>query len=348
MTHVAAARQNLVPGSRFTSGRGAAMGDAFLPVGEDGASGLFYNPANLGKIRKTNFEFFNFTAYGNTGLVNMMNKDFYKVSSLPDYEPTLSRNRNTFASSGFSILPNFHTKYFAFGLLMQNQLGALEDSDGNIHYRSTYQLIPTIGTGVRLARGIVRLGYSLQYVNEASGRVTTSAASSNLGFSNNLKRGSGFSHNVGAALTFPWQYVPQFNLVLRNVGSLKYSGSAIMPLAKGEGGTLDNEPMTIDTSLSFQPKAGGGGFYNLVLQARDMTNTSKTTIMDRIAIGTEFSYRDVIMFRFGFSSWYPSAGIGLRRKSGELGLSWYSEELGATSRSQRDTRFLLHYSVGVF
>lgn len=337
-----------MPGSRFTSGKGAAMGDAVLPVGEDAAAGLFYNPANLGKIRHTNFEFFNFTGYGNTGYVSMINRDFYKVQGLKEFQPTLNRHQGSYASSGFSLFPNFQTRYFAFGVLVQDQLGAKEDTDGNVTYRSLYQIIPTVGTGVRLAQGIVRLGYSLQWVNQASGTVVLPSDDASLGYSRNLKKGGGFSHNIGGALTFPWQYLPQLNIVMRNVGGLKFKSSALMPLAAGEAGTLSEEKMTIDSSLSFQPKAGGGGFYNLVLQLRDISNTSATGIMDRVAVGTEFSYRDVLMFRAGFSNWYPSAGIGLRRKSGELGLTWYSEELGAASRTQRDTRFLLHYQVGVF
>ena len=46
-----------MPGARYLSARGAALGDAMLPWGDDGASGLFYNPASLGKIRNTKLDY---------------------------------------------------------------------------------------------------------------------------------------------------------------------------------------------------------------------------------------------------------------------------------------------------
>src|SRR4051812_28774831 len=79
------AREDLIPGSRYTSGRGAALGDAFLPLGDDAAAGLFYNPAVLGKLRKTELEALNFSVYGNSNFFSSAGTNSYNVTNLGSY-----------------------------------------------------------------------------------------------------------------------------------------------------------------------------------------------------------------------------------------------------------------------
>src|SRR4051794_27586965 len=91
------ARQNLIPGSRYMSARAAALGDALLPLGDDVASGLFNNPAVLGKIRKTEVEPLNLSLYGNSGYASVIDINFYKVINLNDYQGNLRRNTGNYA-----------------------------------------------------------------------------------------------------------------------------------------------------------------------------------------------------------------------------------------------------------
>src|SRR4051812_946450 len=82
---LAHAREDLVPGARYISGRGAAMGDAMLPLGEDAQSGLFYNPADLARIQHRRFELANFQFNTNMDTINHVGVGFYKVASLSAY-----------------------------------------------------------------------------------------------------------------------------------------------------------------------------------------------------------------------------------------------------------------------
>src|SRR4051794_19780929 len=89
----ASAREDLVPGSRYTSGRGAAMSDAFLPLGDDGASGLFYNPAILPRLKKPQFEAINMSMYANTDYMSIINySSFFKVQGLEGFAPALQKD----------------------------------------------------------------------------------------------------------------------------------------------------------------------------------------------------------------------------------------------------------------
>src|SRR4051812_37177669 len=94
---VAQGRWDLVPGSRYTSSRAAALGDATLPLGEDGASGLFYNPSTLAKPTVSALELLNISLYGNVNYLQNINGDFYKVTNLSGFLPTLQKNPGNFS-----------------------------------------------------------------------------------------------------------------------------------------------------------------------------------------------------------------------------------------------------------
>ncbi|MEK6579910.1 MAG: hypothetical protein AABZ55_11840 [Bdellovibrionota bacterium] len=334
-----------MPGSRYTSARGAAMGDAFLPLGDDGASALFYNPAIFGKLSKTQAEPLNLAMYLNSGFTQMLSAKSTSATSLSSYYDHLLNNRGIYSSEGFSFLPAYSLPGFGFGFLMQAHLGAIGNEDGSIRYRSNYQMIPAFGGGVRLAGGIIRLGYSAQWVNQASGNITTATP---VGYNQQLAQGSALSHNMGATITFPTEYLPSLNVVARNVLGAHFSSFSIFPLARNPVGVPPDEPMTLDASFSLQFKMGSGSVMHLVFEDRDITNTSGVPQIGRLAIGTELNIRDVFLLRGGWGSGYPSMGFALKKKNGEFSITWYNEDVGTSYHSLKDTRYLLQYQVRVF
>ncbi len=330
------------------------MGDATLPLGTNASSGLFDNPADLGRDQAFQAHPIDFTVYGDTGYFGLLNTSFYKATSLSGYLSTLQAKPGTYASQGLAVFPTFAYKGFAAGILLQSELGAQANSDGSLQYRSNYQFIPAAGYGVKLAGGIVRFGYSLQYVNEAVGNQTLPSTTSTLGYNQNLSEGSGFSHNLGFAMTLPMQYLPSFNVTARNVLGLHYFGKSIVPFSPSSTGLPPDEAMTVDTSFSMQPKISGGTVLNLVYEFRDLTNTSADTILGRSAIGMELAMSNHFSLRVGWKGGlpylggYPSAGIGLKRPQGEFSLTYYTEDLGTPGNSIGDTRFLMQYTVNAF
>jgi hypothetical protein len=323
------------------------MGDAFIPLADDGATALFYNPAGFGKIRKPSFEPFNFQMQPNSQFVENVGLDIYKFSSLSSYAPTLSGNPGSFPGFSTMLLPNFSFRGFGFGMLMGARVAAVSDGT-NVRYRSKYQVIPAVGGGLRLASGVLRVGYSLQWVNQASGERTVPLSSSPLGYNQGLAQGSALSHNVGAALTLPYQYLPSINLVARNLLGAKYSSYTFIPLAKNTEGVPETELMTLDAGLGLVNKFARGVALNTVLELRDATNVSGMSIFTRAALGLELSFRESFFIRGGIGSGYPSAGMGFKTPKGEMNLGWFSEETGSGLRSERDSRYILHYSIRAF
>jgi hypothetical protein len=341
------ARNDLVPGSRYTAARGAALGDAYLPLGDDIPSGLFYNPAVLGKIRRATIEPFNMSLSGNSSYFSMMDSSSYNGASLSGFSPALQNSPGKMSNVGGAFIPSFGFPGFAFGVLIQSDFFAQGNGDSTITYQSKYQLVPAIGTGFRLFSGVIRFGYSLQWVNLATGGATVPVSDS-IGFDQGLARGSGFSHTLGVALTLPIQYLPALNLVVRNALNTSYSSSTIIPIQSGSSEVPGTEPMTVDGSFSIHPRLGQGASLNLSIVQRDMTNKSGTAFIGHFALGGEFAFRNSFFLRGGWGGGYPSAGLGIKVQKAELSLAWFSEELGTGYLANRNIRYMFQYQIRPF
>lgn len=344
----AQAREDAVFGSRYTSARAAGMADAFLPLADDAASALFYNPAGIARFRKVSFDPWNITLQSTTDYLSQLDLGAIKVTNLKNYSKVLeTKNNGKTPGVGAALLPAFSLPNFAVGLLGQSTVSA-KYVDGKIEYRSRYQFIPAAGFGLRLASGVVRLGYSVQWVNQASGAPSVLNGSTPLGYNEGLLQGAGFSHTVGVAFTLPYQYLPSFNLVGRNLLGLHYSSSVLYKMAPNPVGIPADEPTTFDGSFSMEAKLGMGASANYVLEYRDITNQSNISILTRLAFGMEFLYRNQYFFRAGFGSGYPAVGIGFKQGSADLGITWFTEELGSRFRDHGESRILLQYQVRAF
>jgi hypothetical protein len=340
-------REDLIPGSRYTGARGAGMADAYLPFGEDVASGLFYNPALLGRIRKAVAEPVNLILGTSQDTLSMLNSDIYRVTSLSGYSNTLQNHPGRVAGAHGAFVPTFGLPGFAIGLLMDSQTSAQYSTDGSIQYRSRYQFIPTIGTGFKLFSGLVRVGYSLQWVNQASGS-GSALVTDDLSYTNRLQKGSTLSHNFGLAMTVPVRYLPTFNFVVRNAFGSSYRNFSFLPVSVNSSGVPSTEPMTLDGSFSLQPKLGQGATLNLGLVYRDMTNRSGVLLMGHFALGAEFVFRDQFFIRGGWGGGYPAAGVGLKNRRAEMSFAWFSEEVGSQYLGQRDRRVMFQYQIRTF
>lgn len=353
----ARAREDLVPGSLYTSARGSAMGDAFLPLADDAGSALFYNPAGLAYPKKgrhssnATLEPLNVLLYAGSGYLgqaNVMSPSTLNAMSLRSITSTLEANPGQYTSMGYSLLPSFQYKGLGIGLLYQSQAGAIANGNGTISYRSTYQMIPTAGYGISLAHGLIRIGYSVQWIQQAGVPLTTVAQGTAASFSQGIYQGSAISHTIGYAMTLPFRNSPQFDLVARNIGGLHYSGWALTQFTSSSLGPPPDQAASYDASMSFVHKMGRRNKLNVVMEYRDITDTSNVPVQGRVAAGMEYIVHDTVSLRGGYGSGYPSAGIGITNPRGELDLTYMSEDVGTTYHALRDTRYVMQYQLRAF
>ena len=341
------ARNETVPGSPYTSGRAAAMGDSSLAIDEDGPSAIFDNPAALGKIRGVQLEPVNISLAPNSQLASSAGLNFFTFPSLSAYQNTLNGKPGPFPSLESAYCPTFAFRDFGVGMLMQAS-NAAQSNGAQIRYVSKYQLIPAVGGSLRFASGVIRIGYTAQWVNEAVGDITVPKNQNPIGYNQDLKQGSALSNNFGFALTLPFTYLPSLNIVARNVLGATYGTATMMPIAKNSTGAPPTDPMSIDTSVSMVDKLGNGAMINAIAEYHDGLNASNTSFMLRTSLGLELDVRESFFIRMGYGNGYPTAGIGLRRNTGELNLTWYSEELGKDYNDERNIKYMMQYTVRAF
>lgn len=347
------AREDVVPGSRYTSARAAGMADAFFPLADDGATALFYNPASIARAKKPHFEALNLQLSMNSDFLRTVDATAYNVTNLSAYQPTLSASPFAFPGVGSAYLPTvIFPEYgampaFAFGILADVSL-ASEYNSGAYRYRSRYQLIPAAGFAWSLAHGIIRIGYVLQWVNIAKGTVIPTSPSS-LSYLDRLNQGSTFAHQLGFSMTLPWQMLPTASLVARNVFNAVYNSSVLLPVATNSVGVPATDLMTLDAAVSITPRIGPNSFLNWVLAYRDILNSSNTLFYTRLTAGVEFEIKKALYLRAGFGSGFPSVGIGFRREKGELQLAWSGEETGVSRFQDRvERRWILQFQARAF
>lgn len=316
------------------------MGDAFLPMADDAASALFFNPALLASL-PSGFHFEPINVHGilnQDALVGIPITALPGLFSLPAHRTTLASYPSLYTAAGGGMLPNLHWGPIALGVLYQSEFGS-QISGGGVAYRAKYEFVPTLGFGLKLARGIVRLGYSLQWVHQASGRVTTFNAAAN--YWDNLSWGSGLSHTVALSVSPPVANSPSVNVVVRNVLPLVFSGTATIPLVTGTStGSLPDEPMSLDASFSIAPNVGRGNTLTLVGVLRDAF-AATPSILARIAVGMEFNYRHQLFLGAGLSSLaYPTFGFGVQSATTRFGFAWTSEAVGTATDYARNIKFM--------
>lgn len=325
------------------------MGDAFIGAADDGASALFYNPAGLGSVRKFYAEPMNLTVLANKDVVGGLGiMKMPTIMSLSSLNPTLQSNPGIRPGVGGAYFPNFVFYGLAFGVLFQaRQAAQYANEQGNIRYRTRWELIPTAGYGLRLASGIFKLGYSFQYVNAAVGDVTVPAAQASNYFGG-VAQGAAFSHNLGFTLSLPVAYLPKVSLVARNIGGARYKPTSLLKVAQNPTGPPPTEKMSIDGAMNFEPRLTRRTKLNMNFQYRDATNTSGTPLLMRAALGFELGLNDFFFIRTGFSGGYPSFGIGVSRPRADIHFTYYNESLTSKFRGQKETIYMFQYQVRVF
>ncbi len=343
------ARQDYVPGSRYTSARGAGLGDSFIGLADDGPSSLFYNPAEIASRPEFEVEPMNIALKMNAHFLGMNGLNFFQFPNLQNYQAELAKNPGKYPKLGGHYFPSVSFRGFAMGLLLQGEQGA-QQVGNEINYRTQYQLIPAVGTGFSLAQGILRFGYSLQWVHETVADQTIRTTDPNIGYTHYAREGSGFSHNVAFSVILPFRFLPEFNLVARNVGNLRFYGFSLLPLSQSttNQGTPNSEPMTLDAAFNMIVKFAGRSHINFSFVARDFTNRSSTSPIMRAAFGAEFVFADSLFLRAGFGSGYPSFGFGLKSPTAEFGAAVFSEETTSTYHGFRDLKYMMQYQARVF
>ncbi len=330
------------PQIRYVSPFSQSIGGVTLPVADEVGNDLFNNPAALARNQKFKAEYLNLSLDLNSsmggGVTSVIN-----LPSLGSFSSTLNSNINKLYSGGLGNLTAAAWGGLGVGLLIQERVRAYSDGT-NVHYETMSQVIPAVGYGLALARGVIRLGYSVQLVNEASG-ITQSVSDGNAAYLSGLSEGKALSHTASVNFAFPFAYLPTFSLVARNIGGVHFSSGSIASRAKSPTGVPSDEDMSVDAAFDFTARISGPVKSRWYLQYKDLTGVSSLGILEKLNFGIDLNFSPAVSFRIGMTSTQPSAGIGYRSESSEINFAYYHDQSPFSNISSWDTRFALQYKV---
>jgi hypothetical protein len=316
------------------------MGGVTLPLSQDIGNSLFNNPAALSHNTKLRAEFLdvdgdlgsqNFSAFGQgmTGLGGLSGQ--------------LNSNPNKTYSQGISNVSAVSWGGFGIGVLYQNRSNAYSDGT-TAHYQTLVDLVPAVGYGVSLARGVLRLGYSLQYVNEASG-IAQAPSNSSASYLSGLGQGHGFSSTVSANLIMPVTYLPTFSVIGRNLGGLHFSGGNLISQASNVNGLPADQPSSVDAAFNWTVRLSGTVKSFWFFEYDDVSNTANLPVLERMRFGVELDLSPSFNLRVGTTGGQFSGGIGYRSESSEINLAMYQDRSPFATNGYWDTRYALQYKV---
>jgi hypothetical protein len=256
--------------------------------------------------------------------------------------PQLNADLNRVYQGGYGNLTALSWGGFGVGLLFQRQMSALSDGT-NVTYNANSQVVPAAGYGIALARGVVRLGYSLHYVNQAYGTSTTPSTNTSAAALSGLAEGRGLSHNAAVNFVFPFTYLPTFSILARNIGGTHFVGGSLFTGAQNSVGITPDEPMSVDLAFNWMVRFSGKMKSHWYVQYSDAMSAYSMSVLDRVHFGGDLSLSKSFDIRFGANGMQLSAGVGYRSKASEINITWYNEKNPINDAN--DSRFGLQYKI---
>ncbi len=337
-----------VPGSRYLNARALGMGGVYIEQADDAVSSLFYNPAGIGKIRGFQFEPINVQLQADAGMLGSLGASSLKFPTFADYRSTVAGDPGVYHGASLSLAPALSFRGFALGVLYHQSAAARAEDDGTFTIRGHREIVPAVGFALRLASGVFRIGYSGQYVSKTEGAESGVASDSTREWHDGFSQGAGISHNLGMALTLPWNFSPSINFVARNVGGLSFNRDPLMNLANDSIGAPTDVPATYDLAYGMHFKLTSGGAVHVAAEYRDILGASGESILSRTALGLEVDIGSKFQIRGGVGAARLSYGFGLRGRKSDLQLVWYGEDWGPGLLTNGDPRWALQWRARLF
>jgi len=334
------AQTAIYPAIRYLSPYSQSLGGVSLPLSDDIGNSLFNNPAGLARSGKFKAEFLNLDADLGGATLGAIGTG---MTGLGGMSTTLNQNPNVTYTEGFSNLTALSWGGFGVGILYQDRVRAYSDGT-DAHYDTLQDFIPAVGYGLSLARGVIRLGYSLQYINEASG--TASSVSNNTAsFLSGLNQGHGFSSTASVNFVFPYMYLPTFSLVGRNIGGLHFTNGSMMTGATNVSGLPSDQETSIDAGFNWTVRLSNSLKSYWFVEYDDVTDTVSLPIFEKIRFGVELDLTQSFNVRAGTTGAQFSGGIGFKSESSEINVTLYRDRSEFPANGYWDTRYALQYKV---
>ncbi|MBF0298742.1 MAG: hypothetical protein HQK51_08480 [Oligoflexia bacterium] len=334
----------------ITSGRGLAMGNAFICKVDDSSS-VFYNPAGLGSVRKGHFHLTNIHLETNKDLINASSSggasdvasNATKGFSYDGTRQLLLENRGKIVYNRVHFMPNLTLRFvsigYAYSLQRRATLGLEEDAKFELASREDYG--PYGALNLSLFGGVFKFGVTGMYLGRNELYVEQDPNTSVETEDSSYYKGSMFLIIVGGKITLPISFLPTIAVKKNNVSNKEFKGRAA-----GEPAKMKD---ALDVGFSLTPQIGKYIRIHMEADYKDATNKhSDVSSSRKLMAGLEFDFGRLMFLRFGYGDGFGSGGIGLKTKKLEFDLTTYAVDATTNEfRGKEDRHFSMTISSGI-
>ncbi|MBT7610029.1 MAG: hypothetical protein HN576_09750 [Bacteriovoracaceae bacterium] len=332
------------------SGRSLAMGNAFIAKVDDSSS-VFYNPAGLGTVRGVRFHLSNFHVETNRGWMGATSggsvtdvpANFPKGFSLDGNREILLANRDKFAFSKFSLMPNLTFRNFSIGYLFSRQTRATISSAGSelFEYAVRQDMGPYCALNLPLFGGILKFGATAIWLTRKEDFGDVDKDTTIDLQDGDYNEGTSWQIISGFKFTVPIYSLPTIALKMNNSASTSFGA------ASGSAGAPIKIKQSVDAGISITPQIGKVMRIHLEFNYKDVTKNYDMSALRRATLGIEFDVKRTFFLRFGYGDGFGSAGLGINTKKLQFDFTTYAVDTTSTDfRGSEDRRFALTVSSG--
>lgn len=328
----------------YNAPQSLAMGDAWT-ADANGYAALYYNPAGLASLRKKATEVNAVAIDGIIGgsAIGMASKaqsfGVYRLNGVMKSHP------GSYAFYNIDMVPSFSLRGFSFALLGSDQYAALSDGT-NLDINATEDIIPTVGYAQHFAGNIIQVGIAGKFIerNQLKGSFShdTLASKNDMSMPALFSEGHGLGVDVGTMITLPNRYLPTLGVVYRDIGNTHFTASHL--LNSRAQGAPESIQQSVNAAFSIHPYLSNRVHATFALEYKHF-EIGNLPWRKHVHFGVQLEDERSLFFWFGMNGLYPSIGVGLRVKGGNLEVGSYAAEIGDGGTFNSDRRFFFRYTI---
>jgi hypothetical protein len=143
--------------------------------------------------------------------------------------------------------------------------------------------------------------------------------------------------------SLPQKYLPTFAVAWRDIGNTYFHASHLLnPLSTGVPAPIQQ---SVNAAFSFHPALYRDLRGTFAIEYQHLESTYLPW-QKNVHLGSQILISRSFYIWLGLNQLYPTAGMALRVKGGNLELGTYAEDVGYGSTELSDRRFFLRYTIG--
>ncbi len=324
----------------YDSPQGLAMGNAFS-ADATGYAANYYNPAGLAKGSLKNWEITIVGADGmlsTGGIANFAGAQSFAVHRINN---DIQKKGGGYFYQRANLVAGIQRKGFGFSILGTSELA--EKSDGfSTDFKHTQDLIPTFGGALNLAGNLLKIGVSVKGIlrREVKGTYFHEELATAELIDAQFKEGVAIGTDLGMLLTLPHLYLPTLALVCHDLLNTEFLAPSRIFTDNGLG-----RPGSIPRSLNAAVSLHRDFLATFSFEFKHIERTDLPW-QKRTHFGTQIELGRSWYFWGGMNQLYPTGGIGLRVKGGNIEIGSYAVDIGPGDVRAVDRRISMRYTIG--